>query len=67
MSHKQTIVIKEGAFKGQNALEFVTWKDDDGWWGCATGYDDGNLWEGADLGPFDSRQKALDELADDTE
>ncbi len=60
---KETIVIKEGAFKGMNALEYVIWQDEDGWYGCGTGYGEGNnLWEGDDVGPFDARQEVIDEL-----
>jgi len=64
MYNSETIVIKEGAFKGMNALEYVTWQDDEGqWYGCGTGYgDDNNLWEGDDLGPFDSHKEIINEL-----
>lgn len=62
--NKETLVIKEGALRGKNALEYVIWQDEGGaWYGCGTGYDrECNIWEGDGVGRFKTRQEVIDEL-----
>jgi hypothetical protein len=46
-------------------VDFHAWQDDEGWWSCRTGEYRGISSESDDLGPFATRQEALDEQQDD--
>ena len=49
-------------------VDFHVWQDDNGkWWSCRTGEFRGIASESDDLGPFDSRQEALDAQQEDFE
>ncbi len=45
-----------------DGTQMVTWRQEDGWYGCLQGIYKGNGFEGDDQGPFDTRDEAEEEL-----
>lgn len=59
MSEVETIKINDIWHKN-GSTEFHLWQDDDGWYSCRSGEYRGLYSESDDLGPFDTRQEALE-------
>jgi hypothetical protein len=49
----------------QGEVNFHIWQDDEGWWSCRSGEYRGITSESDDLGPFNTRQEALDAQYED--
>lgn len=62
----ETINIKT-IFDEDGSLDFHVWKAKDGWYSCRSGEYRGNYSESDDIGPFDSREDALQAQYNDYE